>query len=108
MGLTILGLLAAGVVALAGNGLGGRNSETRGSCPVAAGDPLCEADDDGDGILNFEDSDWICPADGSSCGEGAGTCEGLSANRPLDGTGFGAKCGGGMGRSVGGCNGGRF
>ena len=106
VGLTILALLAAGGVALANGGFGGRNSETRGQCPVSADSAPCTADDDGDGIVNPEDPDWVCPEDGSGCEEGAGTCLGLSANRPLDGSG--AKCGGGPGQGVGGCRGGRF
>ena len=104
VGLTILALLAVGGVALAGGGLGSRIAENRASCPAAADGALRDADADGDGIVNSEDLDWVCPEDGSGCEEGAGTCLGLSADRPLDGSG--AQCG--AGQAVGGCRGGRF
>lgn len=108
VGLMLVALLAAGVVVLAGNGYGRGDSANTESCPAQAGGSLCLADADGDGTLNSEDPDWICPTDGSGCGDGAGYCQGLSANRPLDGSGSARTCGGGMGRGVRGCNGGRF
>jgi hypothetical protein len=107
VGLTILALLAVGGVALAGGGFSGRSTGDRATCPEAGGNAVCTVDDDGDGIVNSEDPDWVCPEDGSGCEDGAGTCLGLSANRPLDGSG--AKCAGvGQGQRVGGCRGGRF
>jgi hypothetical protein len=108
VGLVAVALLAAGVAALAGNGFGRSTAASAESCPAAAGGSLCDQDSDGDGILNAEDPDWICPADESGCGGGAGYCQGLSANRPVDGTGDVGSCGGGMGRGIGGCRGGRF
>lgn len=55
--LTIVVLLAAGVAALAGNGYGG-NSANRGPSPAGTNDNPCGRHNDGDGILNSEDSDW--------------------------------------------------
>jgi len=107
VGLTILALLVVGGVALAGGGFAGRSAENRAACPAAADGALCDADADADGIVNSEDPDWVCPEDGSGCEEGAGTCLGLSEDRPLDGSG--AQCAdGGQGQRVGGCRGGRF
>ncbi|MBN1858689.1 hypothetical protein JW848_05725, partial [Candidatus Bipolaricaulota bacterium] len=71
VGLMILGLLAAGGVALAGGGFGGRSPENRGRCPVSADGALCGADADGDGIVNSEDPGWVCPEKGRGCEEGA-------------------------------------
>ena len=106
VGLTILALLAVGGIALAGGGFAGRSAENRASCPAGVEKALCDADADGDGTVNSEDPDWVCPEDGSGCGEGAGACLGLSADRPLDG--FGAQCASGQGQRVGGCRGGSF
>jgi len=92
VGLTILALLAVGGVALASGGFAGRG---QASCPVAADGAICDNADGG-----------ICPEDGSGCDEGAGTCLGLSGDRPLDGSG--AQCAGVQGQRVGGCRGGRF
>jgi hypothetical protein len=108
VGLVAVALVAAGVVVLAGNGFGRGNAASTGSCPAATAGSLCDQDDDGDGILNSEDPDWICPADESGCGGGAGYCQGLSADRPLDGTGSAGSCGRGIGQGFGGCRGGRF
>ena len=106
VGLTILALLAVGGIALAG-GFGAGNSESRVSCPAAADNALCEAATDGDCVAVCQEAGGeTCAGYGSECREGAGTCEGLSANRPLDGSG--AKCGRGVGRGVGGCRGGGF
>ena len=107
VGLTILALLVVGGVALAGGGFSPRGGGNRAVCPQADGNAICTVDDDGDGIVNSEDPDWVCPEDGSGCEEGAGTCLGFSANRPLDGSG--AQCaGGGQGQRAGGCRGGGF
>jgi hypothetical protein len=112
VGLVAVALLAAGVAVLAGNGFGRSNSANTESCPAAISGSLCDKDDDGDGILNSEDPDWICPVDESGCGGRAAYCQGLSANRPLDGTGSAGSCGRGMarafGQGLGGCRGGRF
>lgn len=95
VGLTILSLLAVGGVALASGGFSGRSAGNQASCPAGTDKALCDADA------------GVCPEDGSGCEDGAGTCLGLSANRPFDGSG--AQCaGGGQGQRVGGCKGGRF
>lgn len=83
VGLTVVALLAVGVVALAGNGFGGTAAASRTPFQANAGNAaLCDQDADGDGIVNAEDSDWV---------------------RPLDGTGFGAQHGGGAGLRDGSC-----
>ncbi|MBN1859069.1 hypothetical protein JW848_07690 [Candidatus Bipolaricaulota bacterium] len=88
VGLTIVSLLAIGVVAAAGSGFGGSTVNPRPQ--AATGDcDLHERDADGDGILNSVDSDWVRPMDGSGNGEGMGYGQRLSASRPLDGNGFG-------------------
>ena len=101
VGLTVVALLVVGVVALAGNGFGGSTSNWSPQQAATGDCDLHERDADGDGILNYEDPDWVRPMDGSGYGEGKGYGQGLSANRPLDGTGFGAGRGGGMGRGIG-------
>ena len=102
VGLTIVSLLAVGVVAVAGNGFGASaNWEPQ---QAATGDcDLHERDADGDGILNSEDPDWTRPMDGSGYGERKGN----AGNGPLDGSGFGARQGGGFGqgRGSGSCDG---
>ena len=99
VGLTIVSLLAVGVVAVAGNGFGGSAAWTP---QQAAGDcDLHEHDADGDGIINSEDSDWVRPLDGSGYGMSQGFGQGNSGNRPLDGSGYGARQGGGMGQGSG-------
>ena len=101
VGLTIVSLLAVGVVAVAGNGFGA--SATGEPQQAATGDcDLHERDADGDGVLNCEDADWVRPLDGSGYGEGYGYGQNLSGNRPMDGSGFGARHGGGMGQELGG------
>ena len=101
VGLTIVSLLAVGVVAVAGNGFGSSN-ETRNP-PQAASDDcdLHERDADGDGILNSEDPDWVRPLDGSGYGQGQGYGKNQWGSRPLDGTGYGARQGGGQGQRDG-------
>lgn len=81
VGFALVSLLAVGVVALAGNGFGGRESTAWNPPQAASGDCLNERDSDGDGILNSEDPDWV---------------------RPMDGTGFGGRGmrGGGLGLGV--------
>ena len=97
VGLTLVSLLAVGIVAVAGNGFGA--STTFDPQQAAAGDcDLHERDADGDGILNSEDSDWARPLDGSGYGERKGN----AGNGPLDGSGFGARQGGGFGQGRGG------
>ena len=76
VGLAIVSLLAVGIVAVAGNEFG-RSATWKGS---QAGDcSLYERDADGDGILNSDDPDWT---------------------RPLDGSGYGSRRGGGMGQGA--------
>ena len=102
--LALVSLLAVGVVALAGNGFG---TTTGFNTPLATGTCACDQDDDGDGIPNSEDPDWVRPLDGSGYGTGYGTGYGmgLSADRPLDGTGYGAQGGNGMNNGSGTCGG---
>ena len=94
VGLTIVSLLAVGVVAVAGNRFGASTSwepqqAAEGDCD------LHERDADGDGILNSEDPDWARPLDGNGYGERKGN----AGNGPMDGSGFGARQGGGNMRS---------
>ena len=105
VGLTVVSLLAVGVVALAGNGFGGSAPDWSTQQAETGDCDLHERDADGDGILNSEDPDWVRPMDGSGYGECKGYGRGLSANRPLDGTGCGAGRGGGMGQGIGECSG---
>ena len=101
VGLTLVSLLAVGVVAVAGSGFGA--STTFEPQRALTGDcDLQERDSDGDGILNSEDSDWVRPLDGSGYGERKGN----AGSRPLDGSGYGAGQGGGLGQGAGGdCDG---
>ena len=97
VGLTIVSLLAVGVVAVAGIGFGA--STTFDPQRSEAGDcDLHERDSDGDGTPNSEDSDWARPLDGSGYGER----KGYAGNGPMDGSGFGARQGGGLGQGAGG------
>ncbi len=99
-GLTIVSLLAVGIVAVAGNGF----SDTTDWAPQqqATGDcDLYERDADGDGILNSEDADWTRPLDGNGYGKSEGLGQGNAGNRPLDGSGYGAGQGGGLGQGAG-------
>ena len=103
----MLALLAVGGVALATSGFSGRGVGAQADCAADVDRALCDADADGDGVVNAEDPDWVCPEDGSGCEGSAGACFGLSADRPLDGSGV--RCAGaGIGQRVGGCRGGRF
>jgi len=96
VGLTLVSLLAVGVVAVAGNGFGA--STTFEPQKAATGDcNLNERDSDGDGILNSEDADWARPMDGSGYGERMGG----AGNGLRDGSGFGVRQGGGMGQGTG-------
>jgi hypothetical protein len=96
VGLTLVSLLAVGVVAVAGNGFGA--STTFEQQKAATGDcALQERDSDGDGILNSEDPDWVRPLDGSGYGERRGNAR----SGPMDGSGFGARQGGGLGQGSG-------
>ena len=107
VGLMILALLAVGGAALASSGFAGRGAGNQAACPADVDGALCDADADGDGIVNAEDADWVCPEDGSGCEGSAGACFGLSADRPLGDSG--TRCAGaGIGQRVGGCRGGRF
>ena len=100
--LALVSLLAVGVVALAGNGFG----TTAGlGTPIATGPCACDLDDDGDGVPNSVDPDWVRPLDGSGYGRGAGYGLGMSADRPLNGTGYGAQQGGGQNNGLGTCDG---
>jgi len=96
VGLTIVSLLAVGVVVVAGNGFGAStNWEPQ---QAATGDcDLHERDADGDGILNSEDTDWARPLNGSGYGERKGS----AGSGPVDGSGFGAHQGGGQGQGSG-------
>ena len=96
VGLTLVSLLAVGVVAVAGNGFGA--STTFEPQRAVSGDCDLQArDSDGDGILNSEDSDWVRPLDGSGYGERKGN----AGSGPKDGSGFGARLGGGLGQGSG-------
>lgn len=108
VGLTIVSLLAIGVVALAGNGFGDSTQDPNPPQAATGDCGLHERDADGDGIVNSEDADWVCPLDGTGYGECKGYGQNLSVNRPLDGSGFGSGEGGGLGRRGGsrGCDGG--
>ena len=90
VGLTIVGLLAAGMVALAGNGFGAGSSETTAQA-------TCRGDGAGQGIGGQQLGDR--PLDGTGYGEGQGYGRNPLANRPLDGTGHGSHQGGGQGQS---------
>ena len=103
VGLTIVALLAGGVVALAGNGFGSSDSTWTSQRAGSSDCDLNARDADGDGVLNSEDPDWSSPQDGSGYGQGAGYGRNLSSDRPLDGTGSGARQGGGQGQR--GCSG---
>ena len=95
LGLTLVSLLAIGVAALAGNGLG---ATTDWNPPHATGDCDSQARDaDNDGTSNCDDGDWARALNGGGYGEGGGYGHNLFENRPLDGEGFGAGQGvGGM------------
>ena len=100
VGLTVVSLLAVGLVAVAGNGFGGSTDWT----PQQQGTGDCdlnEHDADGDGFLNSEDSDWAPPFDGSGYGKSEGFGQGNYENRPLDGSGHGAGQGNGLGQGAG-------
>ena len=100
VGLTIVSLLAVGIVAVAGNGFSGTTDwapqqQATGDCDLYARDA------DGDGIVNSEDADWTQPLDGSGYGKFEGMGQGNAANRPLDGSGYGAGQGSGRGQGAG-------
>jgi len=94
IGLTLVALLAVGVIALAGNGFGSGAQASTCLQDAAASCSLNERNANGDGIPNAEDAGWIRPMDGNGDGAGQGYKMNLSENRPLDGTGFGAHRGG--------------
>ena len=99
-GLTIVSLLAVGLVAVAGNGFGA--STEWAPQKAATGDcDLNAYDADGDGIINSEDADWVRPFDGSGYGQSQGFAEGNFENRPVDGSGYGTGQGGGLGQGAG-------
>ena len=97
VGLTIVSLLAVGLVALAGNGFGENGGSWNAQAATSGECDGHERDADGDGIVNSDDPDWAEPQDGSGYGQGGGYGRNLSADRPLDGTGYGARQGGGHG-----------
>jgi len=108
VGLTIVSLLAVGVLALAGSGFGGGaadwalQSASPGECRHDARDA------DGDGVPNADDLDWTCPQDGSGC-NGAGGIGCALRGRSLDRSGCGDRRVGGRARSgSGSCGGGCF
>jgi len=93
IGLTLVSLLAVGLMAAAGTGFGGSTLfEPQNAATSDCG--LNERDADGDGILNSEDSDWTRPLDGSGYGDRMGG----AGQGPRDGSGFGAHQDGGLGR----------
>ena len=96
-GLTVVSLLAVGLVAVAGNGF--RSSTEWAPQQAATGD--CTFDADGDGIINSEDADWVRPFDGSGYGQSEGFAQGSFENRPVNGSGYGARMGGGLGQGAG-------
>jgi hypothetical protein len=101
VGLLVLSLLAVGLVAVAGNGLGGKGSDdwtaarATGECSMQQ-----SQDSDGDGIPNCEDEDWVRPLDGTGFkhmqgqgqalqdGSGNGRGGGMR-NGTCDGSGYG-------------------
>ncbi|MCK4391297.1 hypothetical protein KAX17_00135 [Candidatus Bipolaricaulota bacterium] len=101
VGLLMVSLLAVGLVALAGNGFGGKETNDWAAAR-AAGDCSCdeERDTDGDGIPNCDDPDWTRPLDGSGYGRmqgnGQGLCDG-SGNGRANGTRNGVCDGSGRG-----------
>ena len=103
IGLTILSLLAIGVVAIAQNRFGGSAGIWTRQQPVSGSCALQERDADGDGITNSEDPDWVAPLDGSGYGQRQVHGRNVSVNRPLDGIGYGSRHGGGQGQR--GCSG---
>jgi len=94
IGLTIVSLLAVGVVALAGNGFGAGSSGTTAQA-------ACSNDGAGQGIGGQQLGDR--PLDGTGYGHGQGYGQDLSGSRPLDGTGYGMRQGGVQGQR--GCSG---
>lgn len=97
VGALVLSLLAVGLVAIAGNGFGGKGTD---EWAAARGTGECSLqqsqDSDGDGILNCEDEDWTRPLDGTgfkhmqSQGEGLRDGSGNKAgNGVCDGSGNG-------------------
>jgi len=92
VGLTLISLMAAGLVAVAGNGFGA--SSTWEPAGAQASSCALEARDaDGDGIPNSEDADWTRPFDGTGYGQRSG---GSRRNALRDGNGFrgGTRAGG--------------
>lgn len=93
IGLTLMALAAVGMIALAGSGFGS-NRELRPT--QQGGSAACTCDGDGD----------CTPVlDGTGNGVCQGYGQGLSENRPMDGTGYGARrcaglAGGMMGRGA--------
>ena len=95
-GLAAVAILAAGIVALAGNGFGGNNGGYQSQAGSGSTCP-CEAsrDADGDGIPNAQDPDWTRPLDGTGyqCGAGGGCDSGLSARCAFYGSNGVGDCG---------------
>jgi len=90
VGLAVVALVAAGAIALAGNGFAG-NREFR---QAQAGTCTCESPGE------------CTPAlDGTGNGACAGFGQGLWENRPMDGTGYGAGRGAGFGGGMRACGG---
>ena len=107
IGLTIVSLLAIGVVAVAGNGFGDSTARSNERQAASGSCTLQERDADGDRIPNSEDPDWAAPVDGSGYGRQTGYGRNLSANCLQDGSGYGIRQGGGHGQrgSAGECDG---
>jgi len=104
VGLLVLGLLSVGVVALAGNGSGGKGTD---DWTAARGTGECsyqeDRDSDGDGIPNCDDPDWTRPLDGTGYsqmqaqgkalrdGSGNATRGNGARNGACDGSGYGRR-----------------
>jgi len=99
VGLLMVSLLVVGLVAIAGNRLGGKGSD---EWTAARGTGECSLqqnqDSDGDGIPNCEDPDWVRPLDGTGFrhmqGQGKGVHDGGGnghgkGNGACDGSGYG-------------------
>lgn len=98
----IVSLLAVGIVAVAGGGLG--PSTTWEPQQAATGDcDLRERGANNDGVLNWEDTDCTRPLDGGGRGERQGCHRGLLEQRPLDRSGFGVRQGAARGDCAGSC-----
>ena len=84
VGLTLISLIVVGLVAVADNGFGAGTTCEPGQAQTCDCDQA-ERDADGDGIPNSEDTDWVRPLDGTGYGNRSG---GGCHNALRDGSGF--------------------